>query len=371
MHGTALSHFGGAIGLTIQGPILPIVFEIPVIEYESVRPGKNLASQPQSPFLISRGKLIVCTVRAILTVKHSKSYRKALAAIVIPTVDFMVDWSKINASPFPLCLSHHFQCALRDFSATSRIGEFAQGVNFAYWWSRGYIWITSYSGPSQRGSPSSTGKQPDFEMVNLQRSIALMEAKGTGSDKYQGPMSKALGQIRDGLKASGVTKGWGSVLAFQKNLLGGRAHLHVRDPENPGETSKEQIFSVFKRSYATWFELAGFDALSEWCKDDKQSLAEKMARNLAQSIFGHPLDGYSKGMPPTNENPLRRMVATALGFEPGSARFDIDPIVLAALRDIKVFEATDWDEFAMRLRSLPDEPFSAVHFPDGTSIFRN
>lgn len=108
-------------------------FSIPVIEYNCVRPGA--VKTPAQPFVINERQLVLAIVRSVLTVNSGRESRKYMAVIVKPTLRFLLDW---NRAP-DLSVSHHFHNVLRDFSATTRIGELAQGVSYAYWkWERGY-----------------------------------------------------------------------------------------------------------------------------------------------------------------------------------------------------------------------------------------
>ncbi|WP_139559714.1 hypothetical protein [Methylotetracoccus oryzae] len=222
-----------------------------------------------------------------------------MAAIVKPTLKFLLDW---NRAP-DLSVSAHFLNVLRDFSATTRIGELAQGVSYAYWqWERGYHWITDF-GPWVEGlhPPYAGTRSPDFVMLNTAiNDLAVMESKGTGSNCHKSPMGAALRQCKDAVAHPSFSRSFGSVLTLDSKNPGGVGTLHVRDPEKAAKVPIELSYYVFRRSFASWFELTGDEDMADWCRQEFEVLSD-----LRQSRRQVSNDKGERG------NPLR--ATTALG----------------------------------------------------------
>lgn len=316
-------------------------FSVSVHEYTSARPGGPAYPHPP-PFVFNERQLVIAMVRAILTANPGKPARKLIAAITWPTLRFMLDWS---AAP-RFELSNVCSLGIRDFSLTSRIGELAQGVSYAYWhWARGYAWIADFA-PWAAGS----GMAPDFVMFDARtKDLALMEAKGTGSDCYKSPMYKALRQCKAGLKAGPFVRGYGSVLAldWSKNSTG-CGTLHIRDPETSGSPSERTAYAVFRRSYASWFELSGDARMAAWCRsvpDDRELYREAPEPYADQSLV-------------TNS------VLPSLGFDLRKTRLFIVPAVLEALYSFQIFRQGAWLNELQKISSDKN----VMRFPDGTVI---
>ena len=274
-------------------------FVMPVVEYASVK-GVALASGPD--FVMNDRQLAIAMVRSILTVNSGKASRKYVAAIVRPTLQFMLDWSRAP----DLQISSAFLEVVRDFSVTGRIGELAQGVCFAYWkWARGYSWITDFGPWATSLTPPYSGKKsPDFVMLNLiAGDVALMEAKGTRSEKYKPPMGAALRQCRAALGKVLASRGFGSILVLDSKATKGRGTLHIRDPEGVAEITDEMKHYLFRRSYASWFDMVGDDGRAKECRQMPNIEGE-----LMKSIM--PVERARR----TRPSPLRAITAEALGF---------------------------------------------------------
>ncbi|MEA9826655.1 hypothetical protein VDG09_03120 [Xanthomonas campestris pv. raphani] len=330
-------------------------FSVPVYEYKSVRPGAPVT--PQHPnFVLNDRQLVIATVRAILTTGAGKPARKLTAAIVWPMLRFMLDW---RAAP-NIQLAPHFSKNVRDFSFTSRIGELAQGASCAYWkWARGYAWICDF-GPWAAGLHPTlpTGKMPDFVMFNAHTGdLAIMEAKGTGGHDYKGLMSKALQQCGAALVKNQFHRGYGSVLTLDRKAVAtGRAELHLRDPNVDSGVSEWTAYEVFRRSYASWFDLIGQQDMAAWCRQYVRDPAEAAA-TYALAFVDKAQQDDSIGWIVADS------VLPALGFDRSRTQFSVDPAVLRALSDFDIFKKREW--------------LSAIHagieknkisFPDGTII---
>jgi hypothetical protein len=299
-------------------------------------------------------QLVVAMVRSLLTTNPGSVSRKYVAAIVWPTLRFLLDW---NQTP-DLRISPDCPKVLRDFSLTTRIGELAQGVSFAYWkWQRGYAWITDFNPFAKSLLPAYAGsKFPDFVMLNLKcNDLAVMEAKGTGSHCHKKQMTKARRQCRDAESHPAFNRGFGSILTLDVANPSGIGSLHIRDPESRGDHSAGLRHAIFRRSYATWFELAGEEETASWCR--KQNIDEKAS--------DYPIrDDGRRGASDT----LRKMTAMALGFDPSKVRFTVASEVLEALSSFEVFTGMEWfQHLQQRLLRYGDDDRQII-FPDGTVI---
>ncbi len=329
-------------------------FSIPVIEYNCARPGAAIA--PAQPFVVNDRQLLLAMVRSALTVNSGRASRKYMAAIVKPTLRFLLDWKRAPA----LSLSADFLNVLRDFSATTRIGELAQGVSYAYWkWERGYHWIADF-GPWVSGlHPSYTGsKSPDFVMLNPTiNDLAVMESKGTGSNCHKSSMGTALRQCKDAVAHPSFSRSFGSVLTLASQNPTGAGTLHIRDPEGTAQLSPELSYYVFRRSFASWFDLTGDEELADWCRQDL-----KEGRDLRQNSRKIVDDYGEKG------SPLRKIIAEALGFDPIRVRFEIDPVIRKALGDFEEFKKNR-DKLGKRESAIGNiSDRGPMEFPDGTLI---
>lgn len=329
-------------------------FSIPVIEYKSASPGHAMTS-PQ-PFVVNDRQLVVSMVRSTLTVNSGRASRKYMAAIVKPTLQFLLDW---NCAP-DLCVSADFRDVLRDFSATTRIGELAQGVSYAYWkWQRGYSWIADF-GPWAAGlTPGYTGrKSPDFVMLNqITNDIAIMESKGTRSACHKAPMSKALLQCKSALVHVPVSRGFGSVLTLDSKSPTGGGTLHIRDPERNVELTDELKHYVFRRSYASWFDLIGDE---KWLTECRQRVPTESGAWANSQAVDRRNDNSS--------NPLRDITTVAIGFDPARTSYEIDSEIEEALTDINAYKQINWRQFSERMWTQSNSEQKQIRFPDGTSI---
>lgn len=317
---------------------------IPVIEYGSTKhqPGTGMS---RGTFLVNDRQLVVAMVRSILTANANRASRRYMAAIVKPSLRFMIESSPARH----LRIKSAFQGSVRDFSVTTRIGELAQGAAYAYWqWGRGYV-ISDFAGWAQANgvAVAAGAKSPDYVMTDpLTAGTILMEAKGTRSDNHKGKMSDALRQIRPNLTTTGAGAGYGTVLTLDAGNSTGWAKLHLRDPAEESKAAFASRYCAFRRAYAAWFELTGdienADALREvQANTGSLTLAKSNSKRL-------------------REDPLRASVAEALGFNPDVAWFYILPEVFTALEDAGSFRQMNW----LKVRSASmdwvlDEPRGA------------
>lgn len=326
-------------------------FVIQVVEYQSARPRKKVSPHP-SDFVLNDRQLVVAMVRSILTVNSGKSTRKYMAAIVRPTLQFLLEW---KSAP-KLRISDSFNSFVRDFSVTTRIGELAQGISYAFWmWERGYSWISDF-GPWARTMlpPYAAKKSPDYVMFNpTTGDVALMEAKGTQSAAHQSPMRNALNQCKEALPHVFAARGYGSVLTLDTKNVAGLGKLHIRDPDRKFVANDEMRHFLFRRSYASWFDLLG--------KDDLTSICRQHVRTHLGDIQDAIVYGQEGG------SVLCTITSMALGLNPARARYSINPEIWLALNDIEAFQKFDWLQFSERIKTLANRG-QGIYFPDGTSI---
>jgi hypothetical protein len=314
---------------------------------------------PPKPFVVNERQLVVATVRSILTTKPGKAWRKLVAAMVWPTLRFLLNWRRAP----DLCLSKEFSNIFRDFSATTRIGELAQGISYAYWhWERGYVWIADFGPWASKLTPSYVGKKsPDFVMFNpVLNDLAVFEAKGSGSPCHKKAMGVALRQCKVAVKHPAFNRGYGSVLTLDSKNLLGFGTLHIRDPDSAAQPSEELQYYVFRRSYASWFDLTGDDELALWCREEFPE---------AIGAEQHP-KRINKRVNATN-SPLTQILVLALGLDPERTFFAIDDVVVEAILSFESFQANRESLlFRIRGRAAELQRFEGVIFPDGTYIIQ-
>jgi len=329
-------------------------FKIPIIEYKSAKPGKAIKPAHKS-FVMNDRQLIVSMARATLTVNSGKLSRKYMAAIVKPTLMFLLDWKRAPN----LCVSNDFRRALRDFSITMRIGELAQGVSYAFWkWERGYSWISDF-GPWAAGlvPPYAEKKSPDFVMLNLiTNEIVIMESKGTGNACHKGSMRRALFQCEFALHLNTVSRCFGSILTLDSKNPMGIGTLHIRDPEDSAMLTDELKHYIFRHSYASWFDLTGDEKRSTECR-----------KPLATKNDVLEISDVADQEKETSITALRDITA-AIGFDPEYTEYRIDTEIKKALDDFDFFKQIEWDKFSERMKAQSSSQEKQVHFPDGTSI---
>lgn len=140
---------------------------------------------------------------------------------------------------------------------------------------------------------------------------------------------------------SGVTNAFGTVVTFDV-AMGLPARIHVKDPEMDGVPSQSDRFDVFRRHYASWFELAG---------------NFERARELRPSTHGEPFDRADSLF-------LRQSLLQSLGMTEGV--FRLDPLVEEALASERAFARWQKDDTkGWHAERLAD---GGLDFPDGTSI---
>jgi hypothetical protein len=331
-------------------------FSIPVREYDCT-PNKPGLGVPRTPFPVNDQQLVVCIARSILTGRATRSSRRFMAAIVRPTLDFMLDWASAPA----LKLRHDFGKTVKDFSAKSSVGELAQGICYAYWMiGRGYIWVTdfdSWAVDTGVTIPSSS-KRPDYVMFDpASGETVLMEAKGTSSGDHKKAMGEALRQCRAVLEGVYADKGFGCALTLDVDSATGRGCLHLRDPEGVTEGSDRTNYLIFRSSYSSWFEISGDRERAAYFRNAKTIGVNRQIPNQTND--------FKKA---DRGDPLRSAIARALGINPERARFRVDEEVWDALHSEGVYSKMDLGGLASRLKEKGKRDSNAVIFPDGTII---
>jgi len=279
-----------------------------------------------------------------------------------PTLKFMVDQTHTPG----LRLSPNL-ITLRDFSKGMRTGELAQGVCYAYWkLAGGYSWITDFKDWTNGLHPPISGKQtPDFVMLNRKLTLlSVMEAKGTSTNNHQGQMKKALQQCK-AAKHKAFSRYFASVLTLDaKHAGGGEGRLHICDPENEYFLDDELAYFIFRRSYASWFDLAGDSERTSECLQPFKTLGASTAGQDTQRRV------TSEG---NTDSMLIKDVAISLGLNPDRIKFKIDPEFDSAIKDFNKFK-----KLRNRLSQLepadetPNEnnESNRITFPDGTEIIQ-
>src|ERR1019366_9545926 len=331
------------------------LFRVRVIEYFSQYrvPGPGT---PLPDCVINDRQLTIGMVRSILTHNPDRAAWRFMAAIVRPTLIFILDWNR----PPDLSLNPVFQNVVRDFSTTARVGELAQAICYSYWqWWTGYRFVADFASLAIGiGLPVPAGARiPDYIMFDpAAGTVALMEAKGTQGRNHASQMAAALRQIRAARAYAPVHRGMACVLALDQPA--GAAALHLRDPEDSREVSDSIKHDIFRSSYAAWFDLAGMEEIAHWCRTP---LAR--AERMSQQVFSRLTDRKFHA-----EDPLQKVVAEALGFDPNRVAFHLTPSITEALRSSAAFEDIKHEvpEFSSAENSM--KAGSEILFPDGTAI---
>lgn len=146
---------------------------------------------------------------------------------------------------------------MRDFSLTSRVGEFAQGISYAYWAFDRRAHLADFDEWNAATYPGVLLRaQPDFVIAPLgTNNLLVVEAKGTTSHSPKNQMRRALGQAKDAQHHPAITECYSTVLTFA-TALGLPARVLVQDPMAEGEASLEDRWEVFRLHYAGWYEMA-------------------------------------------------------------------------------------------------------------------
>lgn len=312
-------------------------FDFEVLEYDP-RMGAAAQCVGASSFSLSERRLIVSTVRSMLAGSGTWSVRHYLAASVIPTLHFFVD--RARAPDFCVAGVNVFQ--LRDFSLTSRIGELAQGISYAYWAFHHRAFVTDFVDWSKSVHPYvPRPTRPDYVVSPLGASYLMaVEAKGTVSHSPKDQMRKALRQAKGTSHHPALSNAFGTVVTFEAHFSL-PARIHIQDPESRGQATIRDRWEVFRRSYASFYEMAGdFDKAAQ-CRGDQ----------------GAPID--------TRSDFVRRALLAALSLE--HATFTVNPMVERAVFEFSAFEEGSWQE-ALRDWNQERLTDTRLDFPDGTAI---
>ena len=259
------------------------VWQIDSFSYNSA-PGAPRIGFAEAAFLAGNRYFGWEMARSLLTYNPARPARRFASAIVPPTLRFMLRWQN-----GPMSLNAVFRGALRDFSSTNRIGELSQGVAYAYWRQNGYRVVADYVGlVASLGHPHGGGASPDYVMCNpTTGDVALMEVKGTTRQSHWSGMYAAQRQCDAALPNGFANRGFSCVLMLNRN--GGGSSFHYRDPEVGTKVSNRLRHEMFRRSYASWFELSGDADLARWCRHPirrRTQLTTEQAIRLSEQTFG-------------------------------------------------------------------------------------
>lgn len=291
---------------------------------------------------VSRKRLLVATVRSLLTTKANWTVRKYMAATISPAMEFFIDQSAMPSYRVCLPKAGH----LRDFSLTSRIGEFAQGIAYAYWAFHVRSFVTDFVDWTNARHPHFHSKKwPDFAVQPFGTTdIYALEAKGTLAGKYAPQMRKALLQSKGLCHHPGITGAFATVVTFDAHGSGA-ASIHNQDPEGAGRADERDRHEIFKRSFASWYEMAGNEAKAAECRNETPSILE----------MNGLLIGY-----------VRDSVLKALNYGQDS-EFVLAPAVEEAVFSFEAYQRGDWRK---ALGNWSDDRLAdeRTDFPDGTAI---
>lgn len=314
-------------------------YDFEVLEYVPWHK-KGLTLPKLSLFQISKKRLIVSTVRAMLSSRAPWAVRNYLAASVLPAFHFFVD----DTHPPDFRVSNIRLSYLRDFSLTSRIGEFAQGISYAYWafGVKAHLCdFVEWSNAKYPGEPLPT--RPDFLVAPFSGSqLFVMEAKGTLAHEPTDQMRKAIRQAKGMSSHPALTNAYGTVVTFDA-AMGLAARIHIKDPTFEGSPTESDLWEAFRQHYASWYELAGDFERASWLRGEVRG--DRVDR--VQSDF------------------VRRSTLQALGME--GAEFQLDERIEEALESREVHADGQWRE-VMASWDSGRLANNQLDFPDGTAI---
>ena len=311
-------------------------YVLPVTEYRK-DPLPNWDVVSGSYFSLSEQQLVVYIVRAMLTRRAHSAARHYLTASVAFTLDFMLD--RTRAPDFVVDMRN--MGLLRDFSMTGRTGELAQGIAYAYAVHATGSVVCDFVDWSKANYPSHIlSKMPDFAVLSLiHNRVDVMEAKGTMKNIHRKPMKRALEQAKL-TGHPGVTQGFGAVVAFDA-YNNREASIHIQDPEGQGQASESALYDAFKRSYASWYDLAGNTRQATWLRGEEFSGVE-------------------------NDPRLKLFLLRMLGL-PEHSQFVVMPEIEEAIFSEKVFRERSFNQLRYPVEREPVHD-RLIRFPDGTAI---
>jgi hypothetical protein len=311
-------------------------FEFDVSEYIPSPKGKGREISGGGTFRISEGRLLVAMVRSMLSVRAPWAIRNYLAAQIIPALHF---FTERHSAPYFL-MAHANLDHLRDFSFTSRVGEMAQGISYAYWAFDRKAHVCDFVEWSRARTPGvHLQSRPDFVVSPYNAPVLYVaEAKGTNDALPHVQMRKALRQAKRTGHPS-IANSYGTVVTFARGHL--PAQIHIQDPVRGGIASPEERHDVFRRHYASWYELAGNNAMAARLRPE------------GTHILGDR----------ENNHLVRQTLLSALGLE--RAEFTVNPIVEKAIESFGFYEEGSWREGLSLDSELTDDRLT---FPDGTVI---
>lgn len=315
------------------------LFRLDVTEYA---PGNAATKRIMhgASFWVSEKRLLIYTMRSILTTRANSTVRHYLAASMMPAFRFFVDTH--SAPDFSVSMPR--VGSLRDFSVTSRVGEFAQGIAYAWMALSTGSRLCDFVEWSTSNYPSHPLlKKPDFAVLNLHtNSVDVVESKGTLRDMHWTPLNRALEQAK-GIKGHpGVSSGCGVVVAFDAYGYQ-RASIHMQDPEWEGQASHQAMHDAFKRSYASWYDLSGEERKAAWCRGvDVGDLGKR-----------------------NTDTRLRDHIIKTMGLDE-NAQFIVRPEIEEAIFSFDAFMATGRGDLSIPV--AVEHPPNVIDFPDGTAI---
>ncbi len=223
----------------------------------------NASNLPTS-FKVTQHELALALSRTILGRAPSNFYAQRFAAAMEPILDLQLH--PVNG---PLELIPDFRKVFRDFSGTTRIGEFAQALAYHHFVTTGPFshivdFLTWVEGHGGKAGVQST---PDFVLLNAastQRPIGVLEAKG--SIRWKGLLTRAKKQAEAGKRILAdppiylpVHHVFAACTQFKIAGVGNHpTTLWVEDPDSsPPPTDPKVYDEMLRRSYASFWSALG------------------------------------------------------------------------------------------------------------------
>ena len=220
----------------------------------------------EGTFEISYFQLLISTAKSILTRADSYSVETAaFARSYMQTIPFL-----LNSKDEYLTMNHKNINILRDFSKSSRNGEIAQGIN--YYFAKKYLDAYAiydfkyYVNNRMKIGAKGKGKTPDYVLCYSDKTIGLMESKGTLIRNPSVYMENGNEQCYEGkIRLPGVSNTYVSTVSFAKSSkqMKRKTCLFIADPENSENYLDSNIEYNNCYEYSKLFYFAGNKVITQ------------------------------------------------------------------------------------------------------------
>lgn len=219
---------------------------------------------------ISYFQLLVSTAKSILTRAHKYSPEvAAFARAYMETIPFL-----LSEKDGFLAFNNDNKDILRDFSKSTRHGEIAQGIN--YFLAKDYLGAYAiydfkyYIKENKKIAQKCKGRTPDYILCYPDKSIGIIESKGTIEADPTKYLVSGYGQCKNGEKflnnhSLNVHNVYVSAVSFAMSSPKMKRHTHIylADPENDIYVEDNNMEKNRLYEYSKWFYLVGNKNITE------------------------------------------------------------------------------------------------------------